>query len=541
MISIFIFISGATLLVYSAERLIISLVGVSRGLAVSVFLLAIIFTGIEFDDIVLGIALNLENDQDVALGLVLGTAVSFSGIVLALGAILAPTTFSIPREYIVVFALAPLIMVVFAIRKEVTSVDAIVLILLFVAWIMFVAVRERKRETATFRNLEIIEEAEEQEEGVTSELERVEGVDTKSRFSLQGRWSGWINLGLAAVAICGIIIGAATVSEGTDQILSRYTIAGTVFGATIVTARAVDRGPLPHRTADPKRRARDRHRQRHRQPHLLGDRQARDRCPRRRQRRDRLERPALAPPRAHRADRPRRVLHVDWAHQALAGLPPTRPVRGLLGHQLRRLRRRPGRGLNAPISWDAVPVAAEGDGEQEWVVLASFENRRVAERMVASLGRGFRKLHRKGHATALVISGNEDGSLSLTQSRVVSASGVVYTGMRISLSVAVGFMGMISSLQGAKGAVHEVHQRGSHAGTAQRRAQEILAEVGPDAAVVLISSDDQATRQAAVAAAADRATRSWDGSRETFLAGLEPGSEHDWVRAALDEPVSAKS
>ena len=75
MTSIFIFISGATLLVYSAERLIGSLVGISRGLAISVFLLAIIFTGIEFDDIVLGIALNLEGDQDVALGLVIGTAV----------------------------------------------------------------------------------------------------------------------------------------------------------------------------------------------------------------------------------------------------------------------------------------------------------------------------------------------------------------------------------------------------------------------------------------------------------------------------------
>ncbi len=186
-------------------------------------------------------------------------------------------------------------------------------------------------------------------------------------------------------------------------------------------------------------------------------------------------------------------------------------------------------------------MASEGDGEQEWVLLASFENRRAAERMVASLGRGFRKMHRKGHATALVISGNEDGSLSLSQSRIVSASGVVYTGMRISLSVAVGFMGMISSLQGAKGAVHEVRERGSHAGTAQRRAQEILAEVGPDAAVVLISTDDQAMRQAAVAAATDRASRSWDGSRETFLAGLEPGSEHDWVRAALNEPVSAKA
>ena len=26
-----------------------------------------------------------------------------------------------------------------------------------------------------------------------------------------------------------------------------------------------------------------------------------------------------------------------------------------------------------------------------------------------------------------------------------------------------------------------------------------------------------------------------------FLAALEPGSEHDWVRAALDQPTSAKT
>ena len=127
-------------------------------------LLAIIFAGIEFDDIVLGIALNLEDDQDVALGLVLGTAVSFSGVVLALGAILAPTRFTIPRNYIVICAAAPLIMLVLALRKEVTTVDAIVLLPVFVARIAYVAVKETRPETAIFRNLEIIEELEELEE-----------------------------------------------------------------------------------------------------------------------------------------------------------------------------------------------------------------------------------------------------------------------------------------------------------------------------------------------------------------------------------------
>jgi cation:H+ antiporter len=238
MTSIFIFISGATLLVYSAERLIDSLVGVSRGLRISVFLLAIIFTGIEFDDIVLGVALNLEGNQNVALGLVLGTAVSFSGIVLALGAILTPTQFHIPRDYIIVFAAAPLIMLVVALRKEVTTADAIVLLLLFVAWIAYVAARESRHETATFRNLEIVEEMTEDddEEDGTSDPVRTQAVSTMSVFGKQGRFSGWINLGLAVVAICGIIIGAVTVSTGSDQILDRYGIEGTVFGATIVTA-----------------------------------------------------------------------------------------------------------------------------------------------------------------------------------------------------------------------------------------------------------------------------------------------------------------
>ena len=51
----------------------------------------------------------------------------------------------------------------------------------------------------------------------------------------------------------------------------------------------------------------------------------------------------------------------------------------------------------------------------------------------------------------------------------------------------------------------------------------------------------QRPRQVVAAAAADRASYSWDGSMADFLAGLEPGSEHDWVRTALDKPSSAKT
>ena len=242
MTSIFIFISGATLLVYSAERLIGSLVGVSRGLRISVFLLAIVFTGIEFDDIVLGVALNLESEQDVALGLVLGTAVSFTGIVLALGAIFTPTRFDIPRDYIALFAVAPLVMLVFALQETVDSADAVVLLVLFVAFVGYIAFREHRRGTATFRNLEIVEELTEDDEDdeddpISDPAEaQSKAISTMSLFNAQGRFSGWLNVGVAVLALGGIIIGAATVSEGTEEILDRYGIEGTVFGATIVTA-----------------------------------------------------------------------------------------------------------------------------------------------------------------------------------------------------------------------------------------------------------------------------------------------------------------
>jgi hypothetical protein len=181
-------------------------------------------------------------------------------------------------------------------------------------------------------------------------------------------------------------------------------------------------------------------------------------------------------------------------------------------------------------------MASQVDAAQDSVILASFENRHAAEHMLASLGRGFRNKHRKGHATGLVISANKDGSLKVTQSRVLSASGLVYTPIRIGLSISIGFTGVISSLKGAKGAVHEVRERESHVGSDEHAVHALLGHVGPDAALVLVCCDDQETRQAAVAAAADRASESWDGSRAQFLAGLDPGSEHDWLRAAVGEP-----
>lgn len=158
--------------------------------------------------------------------------------------------------------------------------------------------------------------------------------------------------------------------------------------------------------------------------------------------------------------------------------------------------------------------------------------------MLASLRRGLRKEARKGHVTAFVVSGNRDGSLKLTRSRVLTASGFVYTMIRIPLSLTLGFTGILSALRGAKSGVEEIRARGSHVGSDEQQAHAILAQAGPHAAIALVRCKDPDTRQTVAARAADRASYSWDGPLTEFLADLDPGSKHDWVRAALDEPAS---
>jgi len=239
MMSIPTFLAGAVLLVYCAEKLIGYLVGAAGALRISVFLLAILFTGIEFDDVALGVALNVEDLGGVALGTVFGTAISMTGIVLALAAIISPTRVSIPRSYLLLLAASPLMMVPFVLAAPLTAADGVVLVLMFVAFIAYVAANELRSTTPVFRNAEI--------------LERIGAGGTASAGGGTGRPTdrppftvtvpfrktrplpSWAGVGLAVLALAGLVAGAAITSAGIEGILDDFSIEGTLFGATIAT------------------------------------------------------------------------------------------------------------------------------------------------------------------------------------------------------------------------------------------------------------------------------------------------------------------
>ena len=184
---------------------------------------------------------------------------------------------------------------------------------------------------------------------------------------------------------------------------------------------------------------------------------------------------------------------------------------------------------------DETPMGSNRDsGAQDSVVLASYQSRRGAEHMLASLGRGFRKQARKGAVDAFVISGNQDGSLKVTESRVVSASAVVAALMRVVLAMGVGFTGLFSSVKGGTAVGHAGHARKSHVAS-DDRVHALLALGGAKGTIAMVVCKDRKTRQLVTEHASDRAGASWDGSRSEFLAALDPGSKHDWVRSTLGE------
>jgi len=254
MTSILIFVVGAALLVYSAEKLIGYLVGAANGLHISVFLLAIVFTGIEFDDVALGVALNVEDLGGVALGTVFGAAISMTGVVLALAAIISPTRVQIPGSYLALWAASPLVLIPFVLTAPLTAGDGVVLLGLFLAFIGYIAAKELRSTTPVFRNAEILErvgaervgadQVGAERVGVSGEapavtapeqLADLPSVLMTDPFPTTQPRRNWTGFGLALVALVGLAAAAAITSEGIGGILDDYSIQGTLFGATIAT------------------------------------------------------------------------------------------------------------------------------------------------------------------------------------------------------------------------------------------------------------------------------------------------------------------
>jgi uncharacterized membrane protein len=177
--------------------------------------------------------------------------------------------------------------------------------------------------------------------------------------------------------------------------------------------------------------------------------------------------------------------------------------------------------------------------ESASVIVADFENRHAAERMVASLGRDLRHKARKGEVNAFVVSRHRDGSFKLVQSRVLTAGGLGAAAIGFTTATVAGLLGAGSAFRGARTVTQSARERQSHVRQTDEWLSELLDQVGQRSAVLLVVCEDQQTGQVVAARAAERGRQSWHSSRAEFLAALDRvGDDYEWVRPVVAESAT---
>jgi hypothetical protein len=131
------------------------------------------------------------------------------------------------------------------------------------------------------------------------------------------------------------------------------------------------------------------------------------------------------------------------------------------------------------------------------------------------------------------VTANPDGSLKVKESRTLREGNFTNLVVHLSLSIAIGFIGVVSALRGVKESGHTLHVHDRHVGQDEHEAHAILASAGSGSALVMVRCDDNGMLNSVASATSRDAVYAWQGSQSEFLAALDPGSEHDWVRAAI--------
>ncbi|WP_246998790.1 sodium:calcium antiporter [Halosolutus gelatinilyticus] len=235
-------VGGAIVLTYSVEKLISYLTRTAIGLGVSIFALALVLTGFEFDDTAVALVFGAGGLEGVALGTALGTALAITGIPLAVAAIVRPFPVDVPRDYLLLFVLSPFVLVPFVLAGTLTAVHGALLVGMFFVLLGYIVVREVQRDVPVFRDSEIAERIE-ADGGVPLERLSLADVDRatvleeipEDRFATEFRYEGFFWLGLSLLALVGVVLGSTLLEVGSEVIVESWGIEETVFGATVLT------------------------------------------------------------------------------------------------------------------------------------------------------------------------------------------------------------------------------------------------------------------------------------------------------------------
>ncbi|MHB8575481.1 MAG: sodium:calcium antiporter [Dehalococcoidia bacterium] len=209
LVGVILFGLGAGLAIWATERLLEGLVGLALLLGISTFVVGALLSGLEAENIAVGLAASHGNAPAIALGSVFGGAIFLVCVALGLGGVIAPLEVQLPRSFLVLGALAPVV-VGLALLGETTSRTAgAILLLCFAATMVYLVLASRNR--PLLQSAEV-EEAEEEHHGPL------------------------VVIGLTVFGLVAISVGGELITEGAKRLVTHLKIPVLLMGMVITPA-----------------------------------------------------------------------------------------------------------------------------------------------------------------------------------------------------------------------------------------------------------------------------------------------------------------
>ncbi len=206
-LSILLFLIGAFIIWYSAEKFVHGAVGVSILFGISTFTIGVIFSGFEPENFSAGIAGALKGLSGVAMGTVIGSAIFLITLVVGTTAFLYPFKTNINKKYIwlTFISIFPLLLVMA--DGIISRIDGIILLALFIPTMIYIYYSSKKEIFTT-----------------SHEIEEV----------LEKRHSKRFYIFVLIASLIGMAIGAEILSRSAKSIVDYLNIPNTIFGMIFV-------------------------------------------------------------------------------------------------------------------------------------------------------------------------------------------------------------------------------------------------------------------------------------------------------------------
>jgi cation:H+ antiporter len=211
-LSIGAFLFGVVVVVWSTERLLEGMVGLAALLRLAPFAIAGIFSGLEAENVAVGLIAAHAGAPEIALGTVFGGGSFIVCVALGLGAVLFPLRVQLPRGVLLSLAAAPVLAGTALIGERTSRIAGLALLAAFALALGYLVIVSRTHRFMAAG--EVLETA------------------RKTR-----RW--WVPVLLTLVGIGLITFGAELVTFGAQHMISIFAVPAALIGM-IVTPAAIE-------------------------------------------------------------------------------------------------------------------------------------------------------------------------------------------------------------------------------------------------------------------------------------------------------------